>query len=183
MIFVGISDAGKSFVSKFLLSPWYDYEVGNCNVPLNDACASNFWLQTLPGSEVYKIEELYITGPVIFQSLKTLFEGNKNLQAEIKYKTPVSVPRRPVIYTSNANSGNDLLKFVGSAYEIEALHNRACIYQMKKNIDHRYDDGNLDLMMEHSRTILKALFKKYGSAKTSKQETYCVDIISKNNEM
>jgi len=178
IILIGASDAGKTLFANFLCSPWQDFEIGNFKLPTKTTCNS-FWLENLPGAQVYRCEEMILENAEIIQLLKSLLEGNANLEADIKYKSPISVPKRPVIITMNGDRKTDVTKFFSS--EFEAINNRALILYFKKPMKLRIMDGDLNLLMQHSLYLIKVLMKKYYK-KEEKKNTVLIDFCNSFTE-
>lgn len=75
-IFIGSSDSGKTTLMDLLLTPYEQHEIGNFKTPLKNA-NNTFWLENLPGADIYRCEECLLETEDVVQILKALFEGCK----------------------------------------------------------------------------------------------------------
>ena len=170
----------KTTFANLLSSPFKQWEIGNFKIPVKSA-STTFWLESLPGTDLYRCEEFCLSEYDIAQIMKSLFEGNPNLEADIKYKSPITVPKRPLIVTMNGKKAQDITLHMSSEYN--AFKNRSDIIVMNDNIHTRILNGDLKLMIKHSFVINGLLFKKYcGQYDVIENETdidFCTDYIEK----
>ena len=159
IVFIGASDSGKTYFAEVLLSPFEHYEIGWFNLPPTRN-VNQFWMEGLLGADIYRAEEVFVANEESIQDLKKLFEGNPALEAAQKYKSPVCVPRRPVIVTMNGESENDLTK--GISKERKTMNNRAFIYKMNKPLKERFTEGCLTILKKRAPEVCKKLWLKYG---------------------
>ena len=157
IILIGASDSGKSSLADILCTPYLSHEIGNCKIPMRVA-GNTFWLENLPGTEIYRCEEAYLDQIDLVQIMKSLLEGNANLEADVKYKSPITIPKRPVILTMNGKHRSDDVFF---SSEVDAIANRSIILVMDRHISQRINDGSIALMKTHARYGLKVLYDKY----------------------
>jgi len=172
IILIGSSDSGKSTLADILSSPYKDYQIGNFKVPLKN-CNNTFWLENLPGTELYRCEECILESVEVIQIMKSLLEGNPNLETEMKYKSPIQVPRRPVIITMNGHQKEDVTKLVSS--EFNAFQNRSTIIVMNKPLRDRINDGDIGMLKKYASYINRVLWEKFGNVPQKKQDIVTID--------
>lgn len=172
-IFIGSADSGKSTLVNILLSMYEKYQIGLIKVPLRNS-SNTFWLQQVIGTEIYRIEECVLEDIQIVQIMKTLFEGNETLTADVKYSAPITVPRRPVVVTMNGNNIKDIVRFHSS--EFEAFQARCNIFLMKTNINNRYQEGDLSLLYKHQEHVAMALHAHFGNIIVQEEMASTTDI-------
>lgn len=159
LIFIGSSDSGKTTLMDLLLTPYEQHEIGNFKTPLKNA-NNTFWLENLPGADIYRCEECLLETEDVVQILKALFEGNANLESDVKYKSPIPVPKRPVVVTMNGTKAKDITKHVSG--EWDAIKNRSIIITMNKALRDRIKEGSIVLMKKHGKHVARVMYEKYG---------------------
>ena len=172
LILIGKSDSGKSTFADILLSAFHNYEIGNFKTPIKGS-GNTFWLENLPGTDVYRAEECVIEQLDVAQILKSLFEGNPNLEVEVKYKAPIVLPKRPVVVTMNGECREDVTKFISS--EFMAFQNRSLIITMTKPLTERLYEGSIGAMKENATYINKVLHDKYGNKANITENEVTID--------
>ena len=179
IVFIGKSNSGKTVIAEVLLKIYPIYDIGWFNLPPSRN-SDQFWLEPLIGASVYRAEEVFVANEEHITKLKQLFEGNPALDAPIKYKSPIIVPRRPVIVTMNGEDEADLTR--GISRERETMANRSFIYKMNTNLFNRYTEGDERLMKLYGEEITKFMYDRYGQWRpeppSQKLVDYCVEKIN-----
>ena len=157
VVFLGASDSGKTTFANLLTSGYFPWEIGNFKTPVKSA-TSTFWLESLPGTDIYRCEEFCLSDYDTAQIMKSLFEGNPNLEADIKYKSPITVPKRPLIVTMNGHHKRDITRHISSEYF--AFENRSKIIVMNESLQSRTFNGRINSLVKNSVVISGLLFNK-----------------------
>ena len=173
LVFIGSSNSGKSFLGDLICAHYTEDEVGKTALPPTRN-ANQFWLESLVGTSVYRMEECFCAEETQLNDIKKLFEGNPALEANIKHKTAVTIHRKPVIVTMNGNDEADLTR--GIQRERNTMKNRCFIYKMNKNIEERYTEGSLATCMKHKQYVMTKLWLKYGNWEEPSPEPKMLDI-------
>ena len=175
LIFVGSSDSGKSFIADLFTSPFEQYEIGQFALPTASK-TNQFWLEPLIGKQIYRAEELYISDSNVMQQVKKLFEGSPALIGEIKYKSALTIQRRPVIVSMNGDSEYSVTR--GMSNEFDTIANRSFIYTMNGPVKDRYHMGSLKCATKYGRQIVNTLYSKYGNTDVNLKNDDDIDLMN-----
>lgn len=159
IMLLGASDSGKTVVADLLCGMLQPHEIGICKIP-GRTSSNQFWKQNLRGKKIYRIEEYYVDDQTIMQEVKTLLEGSENITTEIKYKTALPVPRRPVIVTGNAEHKVQCAGEFSS--EADAIYNRAFVLMMKIPLKNRIGKRNIGHICKNRAQVVAALYNRWG---------------------
>ena len=177
LAFIGSADSGKSYLSKILVSVWHEHERGSFKVPSKHNSVA-FPFTALPGTQVYLCEEFYVDTKNGLDMMKNVFEGNKALDCDRKYKAPISLQPRPVLVTLNGDRRESL---VGDFWdEFPPFAARTYIVMMKKPLIRRFAEGDLKLLIKHAPFVIQQFFLKYHKENTSVTD-YTLGVLQEYN--
>ena len=157
IIFIGASNAGKSFLSALLTAAFADYELGI--IQSVSGRSGDFWLQDCLGKELYFCEELVLSTIDIIQRFKAVMEGNRSLDNNVKYCGNKSIPRQPFIVTMNGDVVEDVCFYFPT--EFAAIKNRCHIFNMQTVLTHIIPNYILNYIMKHKEFACKYLINMY----------------------
>lgn len=95
IILIGASNSGKTLVTNILSSNLASGAFHGMH------SRSQFWLQDLPGKDIYIGEEL-ILDQFNVDYFKLLLEGSNRISVDVKHKPSVPLPKKPLLVTGNA---------------------------------------------------------------------------------
>jgi len=146
----GTSNGGKTTISRLLSCVYDEREIGSIPTQGNEG---TFWLQGLVSKQLYHAEELLVTSKNI-DTVKILFEGSEDLKTDMKYGSPVTIDKNPIICTSNERIWAN-----ASGYH-SAIKNRAVIKKFTKEVD-----PDINLYIEDKKQLQCILILLIGWAK------------------
>lgn len=173
VVFIGASDSGKSFVADLFASPFELYEIGQFALPTAKN-TNQFWLEPLVGKQVYRAEELFIADEVVLQDVKKLFEGSPALVGGVKYKSALTIERRPVLVSMNGDSEYAVTR--GMSNEFDTIANRSFIYVMREPVKTRYHMGSIVQAGKYMKQIVNLLYQKYGDTDDKGYDSDDIDL-------
>ena len=110
----------------------------------------------------------------MLQQVKKLFEGSPALVGKVKYKSALTIQRRPVIV--GINGDNEYAVTRGMSNEFDTIANRSFIYTMNGSIKNRYHMGSLKCATKYGRQIINTLYKKYGKTDCNFKDDDDIDL-------